>query len=367
MEDKINLIRISKSSLLSGLLLKGFQIEEILKYAINLEQTKNKQILATKERAERELETAEKLGIEILSIKHQLYPEELKQIHNPPVILYAKGNLELLKKPKFAIVGARVATCESRILAENFAKELSEFGFTITSGFAYGVDTHACIGALKYGTIQVLASGLDVIYPKQNAPLYKEVLANNGLFISEIAPTLPAKAENFPLRNRIISGISKGILLVQASLKNGSSGSLITAKIALAQEKDLFAIPSHPHDAKFEGGNNLLKHGNAIFTTTPKDVIEMIGYHLNKKERPFTFSPKNLSILKQEERAIKLEQAEGIAKEIKEILGTNPTSPNEIAQILNKNIQEVQIALMEMEIFGEVRKHKEGTFSASFF
>ena len=358
MKEKLDLIRISKSSILSKLALKGFSVNHILNYAVELEKSKNKSILPSLESAEKELELAEKMQISLITYNDDLYPEDLKQIKDFPLILYAKGNLNLLSKPKFAIVGARSATLESKTLAENFSKELCEFGFTIVSGFAFGVDTASCIGACKYGTIQVLGSGVNRIYPQENTKLYNEVLANSGLFLSELPPNFPVKPENFPLRNRIISGLSKGILLVQASKKNGSSGSLITAQIALNQEKDLFAIPGHPLDKRFEGGNNLIKNGNAIFTTSSQDIIDMIGYHVRSKPELFRFERNSSETV--HEPLPKLEIRQDICQKIKAILGTNPIGIEIIAENIGEDVRDVQVAITEMELFDEVRKQAGG-------
>lgn len=368
-ENIINCIRFSKSKLLISLLNQGFSSDEIIDYALKLEAKRGKKILISREDAILEIEKAKKFQIEIIPFSSEIYPEDLKRIANPPPVLYAKGNLELLSKPKFAIIGARFASFESGVIASDFSEKLSEFGFTIVSGFAYGVDTFACKAAAKFGTIQVLGNGVNVVYPKANTELYKEIIAQGGLFISELPANYPAKPDHFPLRNRIISGISKGVLLVQGSRKNGSSGSLITAKIALDQEKDLFAIPGHPLDPKFEGGNNLIKHGNAIFTTCPQDVIDLIGYHLTKKERNFVFKPKNLAMLEEVEEAkpVLISPPEDLKSEIKSILSTNPISVDQIYSMLNTNLKQLQVALIELELLNEIQKHHNGKFSLSLF
>jgi DNA processing protein len=362
-EDLLNLIRVAKSSTLSRLLKSGFSLSKVISYSNSLENSSGKKILPSKEKAEIELENCKKIGVSIISIEDEIYPSDLKKIQNPPVLLYAKGNLNLLKKEKFAIVGARVASVESRQIAENFAKSLSDFGFTITSGFAFGVDTASCIGSLKSGTIQVLGSGINVIYPKENTSLYYKVIENQGLFISEVPPNCPAKPENFPSRNRIIVGISKGVLLVQASKKNGSSGSLITARITLEQEKELFAIPGHPLDSRFDGGNDLIKHGNAIFTTTPDDIISMIGYYVNKKEKITTFKPKNIKLLDEEKEDIELIVSTDLKEKILANLGTNAIHIDEIASLMEENLQAVQIAVSELELLSKLQRHRDGRFS----
>jgi DNA processing protein len=362
MSEILDLIRISKSSILSKLFFQGFSPSQVIKYSSSLEEQKNKTLLISLEKAEEEIELAKKLKISLITIADAIYPEDLKRIQNPPLILYAKGDVNLLSNPKFAIVGARSASVESLNIAQNFGKQLSESGFTIVSGFAFGVDTASCIGSYQFGTIQVLGSGVDKIYPKENRILYEKVLENGGLFLSELPPNSPVKPENFPLRNRIISGISKGVLLIQASRKNGSSGSLITAKIALEQEKDLFAIPGHPLDDRFDGNNELLKNGSAIFTTHPQDVLDMIGYHLNKKEKPFVFRKTHSveSILPNSES---LEVKTDVCEKIKDMLGTSPISIDEMALYIKEDVRDVQIAITQMELLNEVRKHRNGCFS----
>jgi DNA processing protein len=362
-DNTLDLIRISKSSVLSRLIYQGFSPPNVIEYAQNIEKQKEKPIIQDVGSAKQELNDCASLNITPITIESKNYPTDLKNIQNPPIVLYAKGNLNLLSNPKFAIVGARASTIESRKIAEKFAQGLSEFGFTITSGFAFGVDTASCVGALKYGTIQVLGSGVNIVYPRENTELYKKVLDNNGLFLAELPPNSPIKPENFPLRNRIISGLSKGVLLVQASRRNGSSGSLITAKIALEQEKDLFAIPGHPTDVRFEGGNHLIKYGNAIFTTSIDDITDMIGYHINKREKIYTFNPKNLNLLQDLKPVSTIQKQEGLVAKILDILGSNPVSMDEISVQTCEDIENVQVAITELELLDKVQKHRDGRFS----
>lgn len=361
-----NLIRLSKSSVFSGLISKGISIDESLESALRAEKKKSKKILFSEEEVEKIIESLFKENIHVTAFHDQNYPSDLKNIDNPPVLLYSKGNLSLLEKIKFAIVGARAASHESLRTAEKFATELAEFGFTIVSGFAYGVDTSACIGAAPFGTIQILGSGVNIIYPRQNQNLYYNVIEKNGLFVSEFPPNTPAKPENFPPRNRIISGLSKGILLVQASKKNGSSGSLITARLALQHGKDLFAIPGHPLDPKFEGGNNLIKYGNAIFTTTSQDIMDFLSYTLT----PSRFNKFSTKISSEESMADKPEKSsfkhqKDAYQKILNILSTLPVSIEEISSFTGLSLKHVQIAIAEMEINNQIRRHTGGKFSIS--
>lgn len=330
--------------------------------------------------AEDEIAKAKKYGAEIITITAGAYPLELKKIENPPLVLYAKGNVELLNKPIFAIVGSRLATADSLKMAYNTAKFVSNFGFTVTSGFAFGVDTAACKGAIETGTIQVFGSGVDVVYPKENTRLYDEVLKNNGLIISELKMESGPHAKNFPSRNRIISGLSKGVLLVQAGMRNGSSGSLLTAQMALEQNKYLFAIPGNPMDPRFDGCNELIKSGDAIFTTKPEDITDMIGYMCKpnyiEKEKIRKMSANAVkNSLEQElfesfgEESMKndvgvdldlTEEESNLESKIMSLISSNPISISEISEILGREIQDINVCISNLELNGVIDRQHDG-------
>ena len=179
----------------------------------------------------------------IIAFDDTQYPKQLKQIYDPPLVLFAKGNTQLLNKTQIAIVGSRAASINGRETAFTIAQQLSEQGVVITSGLALGIDAAAHKGALttSVGTIAVVATGLDKVYPARHKPLAKQIQANQGVIISEFLPGTSPKAGHFPKRNRIISGLSKGVLVVEATFK---SGSLITARCALEQNRDVYAVPS---------------------------------------------------------------------------------------------------------------------------
>ncbi len=219
----------------------------------------------------------------ILHWESEHYPALLLQISSPPLVLFCTGDINLLNTPQVAIVGSRNASHYSLDNAFRFANELSNQEITITSGFAQGIDEQAHLGALfnQGKTIAVLGTGCDVIYPKRHSQLAKTV-AQQGLFISEFPPGTPPRAQHFPRRNRIISGMSLGVLVIEASLK---SGSLITAKFALEQNKEIFAIPNSIHDPRSKGGHMLLKQG-AKLTESTADILEELINWTNQK-RPF--------------------------------------------------------------------------------
>lgn len=215
------------------------QLFEILKNNEKVEiffKSKNKDIL------ERHFEYICKNDIKIISIIDEAYPKILKNIYDPPVVLYLKGHINALANLSFALVGARSASEYGIKVAKNLSYNLAKCGFNIVSGLAKGIDTYSHIGALNANssTIAVMGTGMDMIYPKENIKLYKEILEKNGLILTEYPLETIIKPTNFPARNRIISGLSIGVLVIEASKK---SGSLITVDFALEQGKNIYAIP----------------------------------------------------------------------------------------------------------------------------
>lgn len=216
-----------------------------------------------------------KNNIKVISINDKKYPESLKRIYDPPIVLYANGNLNLLNNKSIAIVGCRLCSVYGKIITKKLAYNLSEKNITIISGMARGIDTYAHIGALeaKGRTIAVLGSGIDVIYPKENERLYYEIIRNNGLILSEyIVGTKPIPI-NFPRRNRIISALSNGVLVTEAKIR---SGSFITVDFALEQGKEIFSVPGNINSANSEGTNSLIKQGAKLVTCVDDILDELI-------------------------------------------------------------------------------------------
>ncbi|MBQ0833898.1 DNA-processing protein DprA [Marinobacter sp.] len=216
----------------------------------------------------------ERHEIELVSWQHPHYPEALRHIHDAPLVLYARGDSGLLSREQIGVIGSRNATPAGLDHARRFAAELSKRGLLITSGLALGVDGAAHAGALDagYATIAVIGCGLDRIYPNQHRRLGERVIGG-GLMISEYPPGTPARAAHFPQRNRIISGLSRGILVVEAGLK---SGSLITARMALEQGREVFAIPGSIHSPVARGCHDLIKQG-ARLVDQVDDILEELG------------------------------------------------------------------------------------------
>lgn len=228
--------------------------------------------------AERELERAEKLGLTILYIKEPAFPEELKAIPYPPLFLYVKGTFS--NWPRFAIVGSRKPSPYGKEVARLFAERLSEGGLCLVSGLARGIDTivHRVCVERETPTIAVLGSGLDVIYPAENRDLFQKILEKGGLVISEFPLGTKPKRENFPRRNRIISGLSRGVLVIEAGEK---SGTLITARWAQEQGKEVFSVPGSIFSEHSKGTNYLIKMG-AIPVTEPSEILQFLGLEVKK-------------------------------------------------------------------------------------
>ncbi|WP_417512885.1 DNA-processing protein DprA [Marinobacter sp.] len=216
----------------------------------------------------------ERHGIGIVNWQHSDYPEALRHIHDAPLVLYTRGDTRLLSHEQIGIIGSRNATPAGLDHARRFAAELSNRNLLVTSGLALGVDGAAHAGALDagYATIAVIGCGLDRIYPNQHRRLGERVIGT-GLMVSEYPPGTPARAAHFPQRNRIISGLSRGILVVEAGLK---SGSLITARMALEQGREVFAIPGSIHSPVARGCHYLIKQG-ARLVDTVDDILEELG------------------------------------------------------------------------------------------
>jgi len=220
-------------------------------------------------------------NIRKININDKEYPSALKRIKDAPKFLYLKGNFPPL--PYFAIVGTRRCSNHGKQIAFQIAKNLTEAGITIVSGMARGIDTSCHKGCLEAGgkTIAVLGTGLDEksIYPKENLELSQQILDSQGALVSELAPATPGYASNFPKRNRIISGLCLGVLVVEAKQR---SGSLITARYALEQERKLFAVPGNISFLNSEGTNSLIKKG-AILTRNANDVLKELNLPLQEK------------------------------------------------------------------------------------
>ncbi len=236
---------------------------------------------------DKEIKLAEKDGVKIIPFSSDQFPQNLKQIYDPPLVLYIKGDILKSDTLALAIVGARRCSYYGRTQSERFARQLVNVGFCVVSGMARGIDTNAHTGAIKGKgrTIAVLGSGLGSIYPRENKEL-SEKIASNGAVISELPMSTPPNNRNFPPRNRIISGLSLGVLVIESTLRSGSS---ITAKWALEHGKEVFAVPGNIDSNYSRGTNKLIKDG-AKLVEDISDIVEELGplaesIHLNDNSK----------------------------------------------------------------------------------
>ncbi|AWF79364.1 DNA-protecting protein DprA [Microbulbifer sp. A4B17] len=279
------------------------------------------------------------LGVQLVCHSDPDYPSLLSEISRPPPVLYIRGESRALNLPQVAMVGARRATVAGLDNARAFAAELASSGFAITSGLALGVDAAAHRGALQGSgtTIAVLGSGVDRIYPKHNRPLAADILAAGGALVSELPIGSSAEAKNFPRRNRIISGLSMGVLLVEAAMR---SGSLITARLALEQNREVFAIPGSIHNPMARGCHHLIREG-ATLVETSADVAGQLGGLLAEPTR--TDVPK-------------CDPVPASYRQLIKALTGGPRSIEQLAQDTASEPGELMAVLMEMELEGLVEQ-----------
>ena len=229
------------------------------------------------DRALAELDAASKAKATPLFTIEPGYPAALAHVEQPPPMLYVLGDHALLNRPAIAIVGSRDASAGGTTLARQFAHGLGKAGYVVVSGLARGIDAAAHEASLDLGTIAVVAGGIDVVYPREHADLQARI-ADAGAIVSEMPPGFQPRGQDFPRRNRIISGLSMGVIVIEAARR---SGTLITARMAGEQGREVFAVPGHPLDPRAEGTNHLLKQG-ATLVTAPDDVIAALAPQLTR-------------------------------------------------------------------------------------
>lgn len=251
------------------------EVDDLLSVeGIGVNRAKNIKEFSSWNDVEKQIKVMEKMGIKAVSFDDSSYPEMLREIEDAPVVIYIKGDIQPQDRYAIAIVGSRKPTHYGISVAEKISEELASMGFTIVSGMARGIDSLSHKGALKAGgrTIAVLGSGLDVPYPPENKVLMDNI-ARSGCVMSEFPPGTPPDKENFPRRNRLISGLSQGVLVIEAT---SNSGSLITAGYALEQNREVFAVAGNITSSTSEGTNELIRRG-AILTRKAEDIVEELA------------------------------------------------------------------------------------------
>ncbi|SHK02950.1 DNA protecting protein DprA [Shimia gijangensis] len=307
-------------------------------------------------RIDAELAAGAASGARLVALNDAEYPTLLAHIPNAPPLLWVKGDTSLLETPLVAVVGARNASSLGTRMTRALCRELGEMGYTIVSGMARGIDTAAHHAALKTGTIAVLAGGVDVIYPAENLPL-SEKLNTHGLSLSEQPMGVTPQARHFPARNRIISGLTRAVIVVEAAVR---SGSLITAREALDQGREVLAVPGHPFDARASGCNMLIRDG-ATLVRTAGDVIEAIGEARPNPqvsdEQPLPFE----AAVTDNPRSLR--ETSALHMQILDRLGPAPVAEDQLIRDLQAPARHVAPVLVDLELDGQITRQAGGLLS----
>ena len=303
--------------------------------------------------AERELDNAAKAKMDVSIYGADTYPYRLANIPDAPPVFYYMGDASLLDRQLCAIVGARNASGAGLKLTNMIASELGKNSVGVVSGLARGIDTAAHHATVESGTIACLAGGLDVVYPDENRDLYKNILGS-GLIVSEMPPGTKPQARHFPRRNRIISGLSDGVLIIEAAAR---SGSLITARFAAEQGRDIFAVPGSPLDPRSAGGNQLLKDG-AILVRSAEDIINELAAPALPKE-PFRQEPVDPASRTYAQPSARQKTTGSLLS----LLNPSPIHIDEIVALSGLAAKAVVAELQLLELDGKITRHSGGRFS----
>lgn len=303
----------------------------------------------SRDAAERALASAAKIGAHFLCSIEPDYPELLRQADPAPPIICVKGDQTLLARSAVAIVGARNASALARKFCRQLARDIGAEGHVIVSGLARGIDTAAHDAALDTGTIAVVAGGLDVIYPPENVHLHAAI-GERGLIVSEQMPGTEPKAEFFPRRNRIISGLSRALIVVEAALR---SGSLITARFAAEQGREVLAVPGSPLDPRCEGTNRLIRDGATLLMSS-RDVLESLG-SLGPRQASF-FEPEPPPLPAREPEAAEM-------RHVLDLLSPNPIDLDGLSRESGLDAAMLAAVLLELSLAGRITRHADGSVS----
>jgi len=312
--------------------------------------------IAGDEEVDRELEAAARAGADFVGLGEPDYPPWLREADQPPPLLAVRGDREALVKPSVAIVGSRNASIAGKRMASRLATGLGEAGYTIVSGLARGIDAAAHEAALATGTVAVFAGGVDVVYPEEHRPLLERILGSGGAAISEMAMGWTPRARDFPRRNRIIAGMTLATVVVEAAER---SGSLITARLALEQNREVMAVPGSPLDPRAAGANRLIKQG-ARLVTEAADVLEALS--------PMLAPPRDEGFaLPEETPAPSPIEPEGDDRaRVVEALGPVPVTIDDVIQETGLPARLVSVIVLELELAGRLERHPGGRISILF-
>ncbi|MDX8464484.1 DNA-processing protein DprA [Mesorhizobium sp. VK23B] len=303
--------------------------------------------------AEAELEAARRAGARFVGIGEADYPSMLKTMDNPPPLLAVKGEGAVFRLPAVAIVGARNASLAGIKMARMLAADLGRDGYAIVSGLARGIDTAAHHGSLSTGTIGVLAGGLDVPYPPENAGLCNEIAERGGAIVSEMPLGWQPRAQDFPRRNRLVAGMAIGLVVVEAAQR---SGSLISARLANEMGRLVFAVPGSPLDPRAAGSNGLLKDG-ATLVTEAADILGALAPLAGVR------APRSTPLAEAPDLSAMPPPAESDRADVLEALGPTPVGVNEIIRHTGLSAAQIAMVLLELDLAGRLERHAGGNVS----
>lgn len=328
------------------------KIIESIPHLMEYGQMKKQIELPSDDFVEQEIYHANNFGAMIIPFDSDLYPPLLSHIYSPPLVITVKGDSDFLRKCAIGIVGTRNASTNSKIFARKIALELGQRSITIASGMAAGIDTAAHQGSILSGTIAVIAGGINHIYPRENNTLYNQI-ANSGLLISESAFGANPHKESFVKRNRIISGISTALIVIEAGLK---SGSLTTARFAIEQGREVFVVPGSPFDERCKGSNKLIKDGAHML----EDVEDLVKEIPSMQAR---FVNNNIANAAREQQPILdiniNNDLKALAKEIVNRLSFDPLGIEYLIEDLGVSVQLAYAAIAQLELI-DVVEVKDG-------
>lgn len=311
--------------------------------------------ICSRAEAEREFTAARDLDVSFIALGERAYPHRLQSIDDAPPLIAVRGQIAALALPMVAIVGSRNASGAGVKFTQRLARELGEAGFAVVSGLARGIDAAAHRATLGTGTIAVLAGGQDRIYPPEHADLVEAILPSGGT-LSEMPFGWEPRGRDFPRRNRLISGLSLGVVIVEAAKR---SGSLITARLALEQGREVFAVPGSPLDPRAEGTNGLIKQGATPVTETA-DIVTVLEPIMEEKKAPAREPEPRPS---EGEPLDEAEPAPDERTRIMALLGPTPVLIDDLVRLSNSSPAVVRMVLLELEIAGRLERHGGGLVS----
>ena len=308
--------------------------------------------LYSNEDADAELARVYDLGARYIASCEPDYPARLRHIDDPPPLVCVRGDAALADGPVLGLVGSRKASAVGLKLARSMAAKLGAAGLVIASGLARGIDTAAHEAAIGTGTIAVIASGIDVVYPPENRDLQNSI-GETGLVLTEVPPGSEPRAKHFPRRNRLIAGISLGVLVIEAARR---SGSLITARKALEQGREVFAVPGSPLDPRAAGTNRLIQNG-AHLVSSADSVLDVLLPLIEQTRRPLSYGPDPFSELNEDEMPGPADVSADARARLVSLLSPSPVGIDDLIRESGLTPGEVHLVLIELELAGRLIRH----------